>query len=95
MQMMFNMSCGFFNGLRLLDENCTPLLTCGRMVEDPNCLVTPGCLIKEFNLRENQRIVGFKSISGHYGRAFHYDLQFIMMTPMTKIVLLKLLANKS
>ena len=74
MQMMFNKSCGGLNGLRFLDENGIPLLTCGRMVEDPNCLENPKFLVKEFHLRENQRIVGFKSVSGLSSSAFHFDL---------------------
>ena len=65
------------------------------MVEDPNCLENPKCLVKEFHLRENQRIVGFKSYSDHKRRAFHKGLQFVLMTPVTKTVLLKLLANKT
>ena len=91
---MINEPIGFLKGLRFLDINGTPILTCGRMVEDPNCLVTPGCIIKEFNLHENQRIVGFKSFSESMAAAFHFDLQFVLMAPITKLVLLKLLANK-
>jgi hypothetical protein len=94
-QMMIDKNCGDLDGLRFLDENGIPLLTCGRMVEDPNCLATPNCLIKEFNLQEDQRIVGFKSYSGEFKSAFHGDFQFVLMAPMTKTVLLKLLANKT
>ena len=41
-QIMFKRYYGFLHGLRFLDRNGTPILTCGRMgiVEDPNCLVT-------------------------------------------------------
>ncbi len=94
-QMMFNEPCGGLNGLRFLEKNGTPLLTCGRMVEDPNCLATPGYLIKEFKLQNNQRIVGFKSNSDESRDDEHYDLQFVLMAPMTKTVLLKLLSNKT
>ncbi len=65
------------------------------MVEDPNCLMTTECLIKDFNLHEDQRIVGFKSDSGDLCIAYHKSFQFVLMTPMTKTVMLKLLANKS
>ncbi len=95
MQIMFNDPCGGLNGLRFLDRNGTPLLTCGRIVEDPNCLDTPGCVKKELNLHDNLRIVGFKSDSGLSSNASHFDLQFILMAPVTKKVLLKLLVDKS
>ena len=65
------------------------------MVEDPKCLATPGYLIKEFKLQNNQRIVGFKSVSNKSLNEIHFDLQFILMVPATKLVLLKLLSNKT
>ncbi len=95
MQIMVTDLYGELYGLRFLEKNGTPLLTCGRMVEYPNCLATSYYLIKEFKLREDQRIVGFKSISGYFGHALHEDFQFVLMAPITKTVLLKLLANKS
>ena len=52
-QIMFEISSGTCNGLRFLDRNRTPMLTCGGMVEDPNCLADPDFLFKEFNLHEN------------------------------------------
>ncbi len=64
------------------------------MVEDPNCLASPDHLIKEFNLHEGQCIVGFKCASDSRGRAVSGDLQFDLMAPITKTVLLKLQANK-
>jgi hypothetical protein len=92
-QMMLNFLSGSFNGIRFLDINGTPILTCGRMIEDPNCLSSPYCLIKEFILLDNQRIVGFRSVSDSYRRASHQDLQFVLMAPLSKTVMLKLWAN--
>ncbi len=92
---MFNWSLGKLEGLRFLDRKSTPIFTCGRMVEDPNCLASPDHRVKQFNLHEGQRIVGFKCASDHRGGAVPGDLQFDLMAPITKIVLLKLLANKS
>ena len=62
-QMMINEPNGLLKGLRFLEKNGTPILTCGRMVEDPNCLATPHYIKTELNLEEDQRIVGFKSVS--------------------------------
>ena len=87
--------CWFLHGLRFLEKNGTPLLTCGRMVEDPKCLATPGYLIKEFKLQNNQRIVGFKSVSDESINDLHGGFSFVLMAPVTKTVLLKLLANKT
>jgi hypothetical protein len=64
------------------------------MVEDPKCLATPGYQIKEFKLQNNQRIVGFKSVSDESINDLHGGLSFVLMAPVTKTVLLKLLANK-
>ena len=50
--------------------------------------MTPNSLIREFNLRENQRIVGFRSVDTH-GLTFHYDLQFVLMAPIKKAVVVK------
>ncbi len=58
---MFDEYFGKLCGLRFLEKNGTPLLTCGRMIKDSNCLENSGYLIKKFTLSENQRIVGFKS----------------------------------
>jgi hypothetical protein len=44
-QIMFEISSGTCNGLRFLDRNRTPMLACGGMVEDPNCLADPEFLI--------------------------------------------------
>ena len=60
---MIEDSFGGLEGLRFLEKNGTPILTCGRMVEDPNCLDTQNHIIREFNLQEDQRIVGYKSVS--------------------------------
>ncbi len=92
---MLNTESGRLLGLRLLDENGTPSLTCGRMIEDPNCLADSECHIKEFNLHKNQRIVGFKCDSGFNYLAQHVSFKFFLMAPITKLVLLKLLANKT
>ncbi len=61
--MMIHKNCGDLYGLRFLEKNGTPILTCGRMVEDPNCLATQGYHLRKFNLQEDQRIVGLKSVS--------------------------------
>ncbi len=95
MQIMFNSKSGDFWGLRFLNRDGTPILTCGQMVEDLNCFSTLECTIKKFNLHENQRIVGLKSNLAIFGRALHFGLQFVLMAPTTKKVLLKLLVNKS
>ena len=50
--------------------------------------MTPNSFIREFNLRENQRIVGFRSVDNH-GLAFHDDLFFVLMVPITKAIVVK------
>jgi hypothetical protein len=91
---MIEDSFGGLEGLRFLEKNGTPILACGRMVDFTNCLVPPGKFKREYILQENQRIVGFKSDSGRARFAMHRDFQFVLMGPMTKTVLLKLLVNK-
>ena len=73
-QMMVSEQTGCLLGFRFFTKNHEPILTCGRMIDDPNCESSPGYLIKEFNLEENQRIVGFKSYSGGGKIVLHYDL---------------------
>ena len=73
-QMMVSEQSGYLRGFRFFTKNHEPILTCGRMIDDPNCEISPSYLIKEFNLEENQRIVGFKSYSDGGKNALHYDL---------------------
>ncbi len=60
-----------------------------------NCLSIDRKVKREFNLEENQRIVGFKSNPCYSSSANQKDFQFVLMTPVTKTVLLKIIANKS
>ncbi len=69
--MMIEKTFGYLYGLRFLDRNMEPILTCGIMVEDQNCTNKTKFKMQEFTLRFDQHIVGFKSVSGFYESAIH------------------------
>ena len=71
--MMIKALNGTLQGLRFLEKNGTPVFACGRMVEDPHCLSTVHHFIREFKLKEDQRIAGFKSVSDTSASALHKD----------------------
>ncbi len=85
-------------GLKFWDLNRRVLLACG-FIDEPGYredLVKENAVsIKEFNLNQGERIIGFRSSGAGLQMAFHHDLMFIIGFDHSKTLLLKLLKNRN